>query len=99
MTLERKPRIRIQSSSGKSPRAAKVLAPRVERSAAYWAAIEKGYWKSLQEGGLGDGLESKHRFKIPIRPAQRPQDLVRFSCGIEDAADLIADIEQALAQV
>ena len=25
--------------------------------------------------------------------------LVRFSCGIEDAADLIADIEQALAQV
>ena len=29
-----------------------VLAHRVERSAAYWAAIEKGYWKSLQEGGL-----------------------------------------------
>ncbi len=26
-------------------------------------------------------------------------DLVRFSCGIEDAADLIADIDQALAQV
>ena len=26
-------------------------------------------------------------------------DLVRLSCGIEDAADLIADIEQALAQV
>ena len=26
-------------------------------------------------------------------------DLVRFSCGIEDAADLIADIEQALAAV
>ena len=26
-------------------------------------------------------------------------DLVRFSCGIEDAADLIADIEQALARV
>ncbi len=26
-------------------------------------------------------------------------DLVRFSCGIEDAADLIADIEQALAQI
>jgi len=26
-------------------------------------------------------------------------DLVRFSCGIEDAADLIADIEQALEQV
>ena len=26
-------------------------------------------------------------------------DLVRFSCGIENAADLIADIEQALEQV
>ena len=26
-------------------------------------------------------------------------DLVRFSCGIEDAGDLIADIEQALEQV
>ncbi len=26
-------------------------------------------------------------------------DLVRFSCGIEDVADLIADLEQALAQV
>ena len=26
-------------------------------------------------------------------------DLVRFSCGIEDAEDLIADIEQALAQI
>ena len=26
-----------------------------------------------------------------------PAGLVRFSCGLEDAADLIADIEQALA--
>ena len=26
-------------------------------------------------------------------------DLVRFSCGIEAAEDLIADIEQALAQI
>ena len=26
-------------------------------------------------------------------------DLVRLSCGIEDAADLIADIDQALAQI
>ena len=26
-------------------------------------------------------------------------DLVRLSCGLEDAADLIADLEQALAQV
>ena len=26
-------------------------------------------------------------------------DLVRFSCGVEDAADLIADVEQALNQI
>ena len=26
-------------------------------------------------------------------------DLVRFSCGIEDSDDIIADIEQALAQI
>lgn len=26
-------------------------------------------------------------------------DLIRLSCGIEDAADLIADIDQALAAV
>ena len=26
-------------------------------------------------------------------------DLVRFSCGLEDAADLIADMDQALAQI
>ena len=26
-------------------------------------------------------------------------DLVRLSCGLEDTADLIADLEQALAQV
>jgi O-acetylhomoserine (thiol)-lyase len=24
-------------------------------------------------------------------------DLIRYSCGLEDAADLIADIDQALA--
>ena len=26
-----------------------------------------------------------------------PADMVRFSCGLEDASDLIADIDQALA--
>lgn len=30
-----------------------VLTPRVERSIAYWAAMENGYWRPLQEGGLG----------------------------------------------
>ena len=26
-------------------------------------------------------------------------DLVRYSCGLEDAEDLIADLEQAFAQI
>jgi O-acetylhomoserine (thiol)-lyase len=34
-----------------------------------------------------------------LRAAGVSPDLVRFSCGLEDAADLIADIDQALAAV
>jgi O-acetylhomoserine (thiol)-lyase len=34
-----------------------------------------------------------------LQAAGIPADLVRFSCGIENADDLIADIEQALAQL
>ena len=32
-----------------------------------------------------------------LRAAGVSPDLVRLSCGLEDAADLIADLEQALA--
>ena len=34
-----------------------------------------------------------------LQEAGVPADLIRLSCGIEDAADLIADIDQALAAV
>ena len=39
-----------------------------------------------------------------VEPAARralgiTDSLVRFSCGIEDASDLIADVEQALRSV
>ena len=34
-----------------------------------------------------------------LRAAGVSPDLVRFSCGLEDAADLIADIDQALAAI
>ena len=34
-----------------------------------------------------------------LKEAGIPAGLVRFSCGLEDSADLIADIEQALAQI
>ena len=34
-----------------------------------------------------------------LKEAGIPAGLVRLSCGLEDSADLIADIEQALAQI
>ena len=34
-----------------------------------------------------------------LRAAGIPPDLIRFSCGIEDPADILADLDQALAKV
>jgi cystathionine gamma-synthase len=39
-------------------------------------------------------LSPKHRQRVGIR-----DNLVRLSCGIEAAEDILADIEQALASV
>lgn len=41
---------------------------------------------------------------VEVSPEDRarlgvPEGLVRYSCGVEDAEDLIADIEQALAAI
>ena len=45
------------------------------------------------------GVESliEHRYSIEGEGSPIPADLVRLSIGIEDAGDLIADLEQALA--
>lgn len=42
---------------------------------------------------------SSSKFPCELAAAGITPDLVRMSCGIEDAADLIADIEQALEAV
>jgi O-acetylhomoserine (thiol)-lyase len=34
-----------------------------------------------------------------LREAGVPAELIRISCGIEDKADLIADLSQALDQI
>ena len=45
------------------------------------------------------GVESliEHRYSIEGENSPIPEDLVRLSIGIEDASDLIGDLEQALA--
>ena len=47
------------------------------------------------------GVESlvEHRFPVEGQGSQVPKDLVRLSLGIEDADDLLADLEQALGAV
>ena len=49
---------------------------------------------------LGD-VESlaEHRETVEGPNSIVPENLIRFSIGIEDVADLIADLEQALADV
>ena len=47
------------------------------------------------------GVESliEHRAVVETPESPTPKNLVRLSCGIETAADLIADLEQALERV
>ncbi|MCG8562068.1 MAG: PLP-dependent transferase, partial [Hyphomicrobiales bacterium] len=64
--------------------------------AAIAAAAKVGIWKRATSLG---GVESliEHRASIEGADTLVPDDLLRLSVGIEDPADLIADLEQALA--
>jgi len=55
-----------------------------------------GIWKRATSLG---GVESlvEHRASVEGPESATPSDLLRMSVGLEDTADLIADIEQALA--
>ncbi len=63
--------------------------------AAIAAAAKVGIWKRATSLG---GVESliEHRASIEGADTLVPDDLLRLSVGIEDPADLIADLEQAL---
>ena len=63
--------------------------------AAIAAAAKVGIWKRATSLG---GVESliEHRASIEGAGTLVPDDLLRLSVGIEDPADLIADLEQAL---
>jgi len=67
-------------------------------TAAIGAAANVKLWKRATSLG---GVESliEHRASIEGAGTPVPGDLLRLSCGIEAAEDLIADLEQALASV
>ncbi|HZD24781.1 MAG TPA: aminotransferase class V-fold PLP-dependent enzyme [Alphaproteobacteria bacterium] len=67
-------------------------------AAAIAVAARLGLWKRATSLG---GVESlvEHRASVEGPDTPVPADLLRLSCGIEDADDLAADLEQALATV
>jgi cystathionine gamma-synthase len=65
-------------------------------SAAIATAARVAVWKRATSlGGVESLIEHRASIEGPGSPA--PADLLRLSVGIEDAADLIGDLEQALA--
>jgi len=65
-------------------------------SAAIAAAARVTVWKRATSlGGVESLIEHRASIEGPGSPA--PPDLLRLSVGIEDAADLIGDLEQAVA--
>ncbi len=65
-------------------------------SAAIATAARVAVWKRATSlGGVESLIEHRASIEGPESPA--PADLLRLSVGIEDAADLIGDLEQALA--
>ncbi|WP_114394315.1 trans-sulfuration enzyme family protein [Oleisolibacter albus] len=65
-------------------------------AAAVRAAARLQLWtRATSLGGVESLVEHRASVEGPDSPC--PPDLLRLSCGIESAADLIADLEQALA--
>jgi cystathionine gamma-synthase len=65
-------------------------------TAAIAVAAKTAIWKRATSLG---GTESliEHRASVEGAGTPAPPDLLRLSTGLEDTADLIADLEQALA--
>ncbi|MFQ6017791.1 MAG: trans-sulfuration enzyme family protein [Kiloniellaceae bacterium] len=77
-----------------------MLSLRVGGGAEAALAVAKRVRVFVRATSLG-GVESliEHRASIEGPESPVPEDLLRLSIGIEDAGDLIADLEQALARV
>ncbi|HUJ02685.1 MAG TPA: PLP-dependent transferase [Rhizomicrobium sp.] len=65
-----------------------------EAAAIAVAAKVKVWKRATSLGGTESLIEHRASVEGPDTPC--PRDLLRLSCGIEDAADLIGDLEQAL---
>ena len=66
-----------------------------EQAAIATAAHVKIWKRATSLGGVESLIE--HRASVEDAASLCPTDLLRLSVGIEDAGDLLADIEQALA--
>jgi cystathionine gamma-synthase len=66
-------------------------------AAAIATAAHVGLWKRATSLGGTESLV-EHRASVEGAGTPAPPDLLRLSTGIEDAGDLIADLEQALAR-
>lgn len=65
-------------------------------AAAIAVAAKVQLWKRATSlGGVESLIEHRASVEGPTSPV--PGDLLRLSVGLEDAGDLIADLEQALA--
>ena len=60
-----------------------------------FAAATLNLKRATSLGGVESLIEHRASIEGPGSPA--PPDLLRLSVGIEDAADLIGDLEEALA--
>ena len=67
-----------------------------EAAAVACAARVKVWKRATSLGGTESLIE--HRASVEGEGSPCPPDLLRLSCGIENAGDLIADLEQAVAQ-
>jgi cystathionine gamma-synthase len=61
------------------------------------AARVRLFTRATSLGGPHSLIE--HRASVEGRQTRTPQNLLRLSIGLENAADLIADLEQALRPV
>ena len=77
-----------------------VVSLRLEGGAAAARRLVEGltlFHNATSRGGVESLVEHRGPVEGPGSPV--PDDLVRLSIGIEDAGDLVADLEQALASL
>lgn len=77
-----------------------MMSVRVNGGATAAVAVAKSVEVFVRATSMG-GVESliEHRATVEGKESPFPDDLLRLSVGIEEPADLIADLEQALGRL